>query len=188
MRYKPAPNSLFAILLRSPWWISFAVAAVIVTASKALLPENLWIYGAMGCFPFVVIGFMAAWKQLRAPSSAQVQALLDKAASSSWKDFSASLEAGLRKDGGTVTRMPGPAADFEVVKGARTALVSAKRWKAANHGVEPLRELHEAMRARDASESIYVSLGALSDNAARFAKANNVRVLQGAELAQLLKS
>lgn len=187
MKYKPAPNSLFAILLRSPWWISFLVAGGIVLISRALLPAEFFVYGAMGCFPFVVIGFIAAWKQLRAPSAAQVDALLGKAASSSWKDFSAVLEAGLRKDGGTVTRLPGPAADFEVVKGARTTLVSAKRWKAANHGVEPLRELHEAMRSRDASECIYVSLGALGDNAARFAKANSVRVLQGAELAQLLR-
>jgi restriction system protein len=187
VKYKPAPNSLFAVLLRSPWWISFAVAAGMVLACKALLPDQYFIFGAMGCFPFVAIGFIAAWKQLRAPSQAQVDKILETAASSSWKEFSAALEAGLRKDGGTVTRLPGPGADFEVTKGGRTALVSAKRWKAGTHGVEPLRELHEATKARDASESIYVSLGMLSDNAARFAKASNIRVLQGAELAQILR-
>jgi restriction system protein len=33
-------KSLFAVLLRSPWWISFAVAGVITLASGALLPKE----------------------------------------------------------------------------------------------------------------------------------------------------
>ena len=28
MKFKMAPNSLFAVLLRKPWWVSFVVAAV----------------------------------------------------------------------------------------------------------------------------------------------------------------
>ena len=38
MKFKMAPNSGFAILLRSPWWVSFAIAAVIVLLCGALLP------------------------------------------------------------------------------------------------------------------------------------------------------
>ena len=37
---KMAPNSLFAILLRSPWWISVGIALVFALASKALLPAE----------------------------------------------------------------------------------------------------------------------------------------------------
>jgi len=37
--FKLPRNSLFAMLLRSPWWISFAVAGVLSLVAMALLPE-----------------------------------------------------------------------------------------------------------------------------------------------------
>ena len=40
MKFKMAEKSLFAILLRSPWWISFVVVGVIVLAAGALLPKD----------------------------------------------------------------------------------------------------------------------------------------------------
>ena len=66
-------------------------------------------------------------------------------------------------------------------------LVSARRWKAATHGIEPLRELHAAMQARGASGGIYVAThGQLSDNARLFARDHGIAVLQGDAVAQLL--
>ena len=53
-------NSLFAILLRAPWWISMAVVALLALAASALLPEPYVALGVMGGFPFLVIGSMAA--------------------------------------------------------------------------------------------------------------------------------
>ena len=38
MKLKMSENSLFAILLRSPWWISMVLVAVFALASGALLP------------------------------------------------------------------------------------------------------------------------------------------------------
>lgn len=40
MKLKMAEKSLFAILLRSPWWVSFSLVAVFALASKALLPAR----------------------------------------------------------------------------------------------------------------------------------------------------
>ena len=34
-----AKNSLFAVLLRSPWWISFAVAAALFAIARLFMPE-----------------------------------------------------------------------------------------------------------------------------------------------------
>ena len=51
-----APNSLFAILLRSSWWISVLVAAAIVVLSGIALPPKYFIFGAVGALPFLVIG------------------------------------------------------------------------------------------------------------------------------------
>ena len=38
MKFEMAKNSLFAVLLRSQWWISFAIAAGIVALVKAIMP------------------------------------------------------------------------------------------------------------------------------------------------------
>jgi restriction system protein len=83
--------------------------------------------------------------------------------------------------------MNGADADFEVTKAGRVALVSCKRWKVARTGIEPLRELYAAKRAREANECIYVAAGEITDNARRFATENNIRLAQGAELARLMR-
>lgn len=186
MKFKMSRDSLFAILLRSPWWISVAVALGVGLLARALLPDHLAPYGAISALPFVVIAIMAAWKQLRAVSPKKAAATLEAAGALSWRDFSARLEEALTRDGYTVTRGAG-AADFALTKEGRSGVLSARRWKAASHGIEGLRELQGAREKQEASEAIYVAGGALSDNAQRYASENGIRVLQGAELAQLLR-
>ena len=66
MKFRMAENSLFAILLRSSWWVSFLVAGGIVLLSGLLLPAQFIVYGAIVAAPFLVIGFIAAWRQLQA--------------------------------------------------------------------------------------------------------------------------
>ena len=60
MKLKMAKNSLFAVLLRSPWWYSLLVVVVLAFAARALLPEPYVVVGIMGTFPFVVIAAMSA--------------------------------------------------------------------------------------------------------------------------------
>lgn len=182
-----APNSLFAILLRSPWWISFLVAASIAVLAWVALPAPFRIPVALGGAPFLVIGLIAAWQQLRAPRAAQVAQTLQILSGLSWADFSSALEAAFRREGHTVQRLPGTRADMELVKAGRVSLVSCKRWKAARMGVEPLRELHAAVQSRDAHEGICVVMGEVTDNARQFAAAEGLRLLQGTELAVLLR-
>ncbi len=186
MKLKMAENSLFAILLRSRWWISFLVAAGIAAVSMALLPPQYAPFGALGALPFVVIGGMALSRQWGAPSASQIEASLAQAGAMSWNEFAAKLEAAYRSAGYAVQRTGG-GADFVLDKGGRTTLVSAKRWKAARQGVEPLRELDAARRAKDADAAVFLSLGPLSDNAIAFARSAPIRVLQGADLALLLR-
>ena len=186
MKLKMAERSLFAILLRSPWWLSFCLVGAIGLASRALLPEQYVIYGVLGGFPFVVIGVIAAWRQFSAPSPERVAQALAGAGNMSWRDFSQALEQGYQKQGYVVSRPKSGVADFKLEKSGRTALVSARRWKAANQGVEPLRELLAAKEAQDAQQCTHISLGPLTDNAAKFAKANQIQLVYGAELAKLL--
>jgi restriction system protein len=187
MRLKMAEKSLFAILLRSPWWMSLGVGLVVVLAARALLPDRYWPFGAMGAFPFFGIAVIAFVKQWRQPSAARTQAIVEQVRSMSWRNFSQALEQAFARDGYQVERIDG-AADFAVTRAGRTALVAARRWKAARHGEEGLAALHAQMRARDASECIYIALGELSANAQAFAKSHGVQVMQDAGLAQLLRT
>ncbi|MFA7504158.1 MAG: restriction endonuclease [Burkholderiaceae bacterium] len=179
-------NSLFAILLRSPWWISIAIAGGLVVASAALLPPDYVIFGAFAALPFVGIGAIAGWKQLRAPSPARIVATLDAVRAMSWNEFADAIEAAYRADGYTVTRLADKGADFELQKAGRSVLLSGKRWKVARTGIEPLRELVAAKRARDAQGCMYVATGELTDNARRFATQNGISVVAGPELARLM--
>ncbi len=51
MNWKLNDNSLFAILLRSSWWISFAIAGAVAAVAVALLPEAYRIVGAVAGLP-----------------------------------------------------------------------------------------------------------------------------------------
>jgi restriction system protein len=179
-------NSLFAVLLRSPWWISIAVAAGIFALARMLLPEAYALYGIFASLPFFVIGCVAGWKQLRAPSAAQIDATLESLRALSWDEFSAALEETFRRDGYVVNRLNIPGADLKLTKSGRVFLVACKRWKVARAGIEPLRELEAARHARDAHECIYVAAGEITDNASAFAAEKNIPLLHGAELAILL--
>lgn len=186
MKFKMPENSLFAILLRSRWWISLLVVAVIVLASGALLPAAYVPFGVMGALPFLGIALLAAWRQRNAPNPARVAEALGQAAAMSWRDFSALIEGAFRRQGYVVTRLPHPAADFQLVKDARSTLVSCKRWKAANTGVQPLQELAAAQATLGASASTFISLAPVSDSAQHFAKAQGIHLMALNELAQLI--
>ncbi len=179
-------NSLFAILLRSPWWISIAVAAGIFALTRTILPDKYALYSFFTALPFFVIGCYAGWRQLRAPSAESVAATLESLRGLSWEEFSAALEAAFQRDGYSVARLSIAGADLELTKGARVSLVCGKRWKVARAGIEPLKELDAARQAREAHACIYVAAGEITDNAGTFAAGKNIRLLQGAELAKFL--
>ena len=186
MKLKLPERSLFAILLRSPWWISMAIAGALVVAASALLPPKYASLGVFAALPFIVIGAIAGWKQLRAPSSTRVAATIETLRAMSWSELADALEAAYRAEGYVVTRIGDRGADFDLQKGGNTILLAAKRWKVTRTGVEPLRELAAAKEARDARECFYVALGELTENARRYADRNGIRIVAGPELARLL--
>ncbi len=184
-----AEKSLFAILLRSPWWVSVAAAAAIVALARALLPPDYVPFGAMGAFPLLVIGAIAAARQWRSPSPAAVEQTLQRLAAMGWREFGAAVEAGLRRDGHSVRAVAEPGFDFEATRAGRTLLVAGKRWKASAVGVEPLRALQaqveSRIRSEGAAEGWYLAIGTPSEAAIGFARTHRLRLVQGAELARL---
>jgi restriction system protein len=186
VKFEMAENSLFAILLRSSWWISLLVAAAIVLLSRLLLPLKYFVFGAVGAAPFLVIAGIVLWRQLQRPSSSRVARTVEAVSAMSWKDFSARMEEAFRRDGYEVARIDAGGADFEMRKAGRKTLVNCKRWKVGRTGVEPLRELLVARDVREADEIVYVATGQVTEQAARYATEKRIRLMQGEDLARLL--
>ncbi len=187
MKLKMAKNSLFAILLRSPWWVSLAVAAVLGAVAMALLPDAYRVVGALSGFPFLVISAMAARLQWKRPSAARVAQTQQAVAGMAWPSFAALLESAFVRDGYHVQRGKGDAVDFELERQGRRMLVSARRWKSARTGLEVLRALQTAREASDAPDALLIMLGELSDNARPFAARHRIAIWQAAELAEALR-
>jgi restriction system protein len=186
VKFKMAENSLFALLLRSPWWISVTIAAVLALLAAALLPAEFRVVGAVSALPFVVIGAMAARRQWRLPSAAQVAQTLQAVGGMAWPEFARQLEEAFRRQGYQVERSNSGVVDFELQRQGRRMLVCAKRWKSARVGLEPLRALQAARAAADASDALFIGLGELTDNARPYASEHGITVWRAAELAQAL--
>jgi restriction system protein len=190
MNFKLRENSVFAILLRSPWWISAVVAIVFIAAAAAFMPPQYAPFGMMSATPFVVIAGMVLWRNRHAPNPKRIEAALAVAASQPWSAFAAALEKTFIAQGYAVTRLSGASgssgADLRLVKNEQTTLVSAKRYKAATHGTEPLRELSTAMEKNAAERGVYISLGEVTDQAASFAKERGIELVSGQRLGAML--
>ena len=186
MKFKMSEKSLFATLLRAPWWVSFLVMLAVALVAGALLPEAYKIAGMLGAFPFFVIGVMAAWRQRNAISANRIQEFVEQARGMGWRDFSVLVEEALRQQGFVVTRLNDGPADFQIEKNGRVTLVSAKRWKAATVGAEHLRELLAVRESRDAFSCTCMSLGVFSQAAIDLANDSPMQLLGSANIAQLM--
>ena len=182
-----APNSLFAILLRSPWWASLAIAVALSLLMRLLLPQEYVVAGMLGTLPFVVIAAIAGWKQLRAPSAAQITQTLERLQAMNSRAFAEAIEAAFRAQGHEVRRLQLPGADLELTQRQRRTVVAFRRWKAASVGVEPLRELQAAQARLQADAGLYVAAGTLSDKAGDFVRESKLQLMGTAELAQLMR-
>jgi restriction system protein len=187
LKWKMAENSLFAILLRSPWWISLGIGVALALLMRVLLPPEYAAPAMLGSFPFLVIAAMAAWKQLRVPSAARVEQTLQRLQAMNSREFVTALEAAFRAQGHEVRRLDQPGADLELSKGPRRTVVACRRWKAAKLGAEPLRELQAVQRRLEADAAIYVGIGETSEQAADFLRSAKVERMGAVELAQLLR-
>lgn len=173
-------NSLFAVLLRSPWWVSLGLASAVFFIARLFVPP---FYAAFVPLPFLVIAGVVIWRRLKQPSARKVAARLEALRALPREEFAAALEQGFRRQGYGVTRT---GIDLQLTRSGRVSLVDCKRWKATRTGVEPLREFHAATAERGAFSRMYVAAGEVTDNAKAFAAEKSIRLLQDEELARLL--
>ncbi|HEU4352506.1 MAG TPA: restriction endonuclease [Burkholderiales bacterium] len=182
MKWEMHENSVFAVLLRSPWWVSLAIALAIAAALRIFLPLEFAIFGGL---PFVVIACVSGWRQLKRPGAKRIAATLERARGLSGDAFRAALEEGYRRQGYSAKRGAG-AADLLITQRGIVTLVGCRRWKAARTGIEPLREFDAATSAQGAHKRLYVAVGEVSDAARAFAAKKGIKLVDGEELATLL--
>jgi restriction system protein len=187
LKFQMAKNSLFAILLRSHWGLSLGIAAAIALLAAALLPAEYRVAGVLSVIPFVVTGVIAARRQWRLPSAAQVAQTQQALATMPWPEFAALLEQAFARDGHAVQRGAAAAVDFVLERKGCVMLVSARRWKSARTGLEALRALQAAREAAGAPDALYIGLGELTESARDFAAEHRIAIWQAAALAQALR-
>jgi restriction system protein len=187
MKLKMSDKSLFAVLLRSSWWISLLIAVLLGLVASALLPADYRVAGALSGFPFAVIAAIAAQRQWRLPSAARVQQTQLATSAMAWPAFAALLEQSFQRSGFSVAPAKGEAVDFSVQRQGRTMLVCARRWKSARIGIETLRALQAAREAAEAPQALCICLGELTDNARPYAAEHGITVWQAADLALALR-
>ena len=183
MKFKMSEKSLFAILLRSPWWWSFLIAAVLMLLARVFLPEAFRAVGMLSAMPFAVLGTIAAWRQRDKPSPERVSLALTELANMSWKQFLPIMEQAFVQQGFSVMPLNSSAADLQLEKSGRVTLVSCKRWKAATLGVDVLRDLKALQVSQDATYAACISLSLPTGVALKFAKDNTVQLICQDDLA-----
>jgi restriction system protein len=188
MKFQMSENSLFAVLLRSRWWVSFGICALIVVLARTFFSKELWVFVAAGGFPFFVLGCIAFWRQRGQLSPTRIEQWLSEAGGLSWPRFAQTLKETMLAKGYSIDTYAQAGADFEAQFQGRTVLVSAKRWKAAMTGLEPLQELQRAIEMRDSGRGMLISLSAPSAKAQEFARKHNIQLMFGKDLAQWMSS
>ena len=81
----------------------------------------------------------------------------------------------------------GGGADLVLRKGGITFLVHCGQWQSLKVGSPVLRELDRLMLARGAGGGFVVTLGRYTTEAVEFAAERNIKLIDGARLAELLK-
>lgn len=184
---KLPPNSLFAILLRSPWWVSALLVVGFVLLSRVLLSDAYWKFAAVGAFPFVITAAIAFKLQFKQPKTSDVQLQLETLSNMPWPVFSEKIIQNLTKQGYSVSRLEsGKGADFLVSRNDQKIIVAAKKWKAANLGESELHQLNKTKQLHQADAAWYITIGNVSNKAVLFANKNQIELLQGISLIERL--
>lgn len=163
------------------------LAAAISAVLAALIPRDYVFIAILGTLPIWVIGLVAGWRQLMIPSDARRNAVLQTAQSQSWQEFASSVDDAWRILGIHANRCEDAGADWRIAQESVYTLVHAKRWKASVHGLEPLRQLAQAMEQQGIAKGLYIAVGGeVSPPAQRFARDNNISIWLGDELSLFL--
>ncbi len=180
-----AQNSLFAILLRSSWWLSVIIGLLLIAASLLIAGGKYLIVGITAALPFLGIGAYSAYQQLQRPSSNRVIEVVEQARSMPAADVARRIATAYEAERYSTEVFKPDGADLVMTRGGRVIVLSTKRFKAANTGIEPLKKLITAGQKAEAGGHLYVTLGEVSDTARKYARDNYIDLIDAEALAAL---
>ena len=186
MQFKMRENSIFAKLLRSPWWISILIGGTIALAAPSLFATKYAYWGVFFALPFFGIGLVRAYRQMQQPSHSAISMTEESIRGMSPREFSDILTSAYIESGYVVTPTKGQAADLKLENNGQVTLVNCRRVKAANSGIEPLRALVAAGEHHEAAQLIYTTIGSLSTEARGYASEHGVQILDLQSLSSML--
>jgi restriction system protein len=108
-----------------------------------------------------------------------------------WQEFERQVGEVYRQRGYHVDEIGGGGADggvdLRLRRDGTTSIVQCKRWKTYKVGVKPVRELFGVMTAEKAGRAIFITSGVYTDEALRFAEGKPLELVDGAQLAEMLR-
>lgn len=183
MAFTMAKSSLFAILLRSSWWYSVLVGLVFLGVSLIIEDGKYLVLGIFGALPFLGIASYAGYKQSQLPGNKRVLEVAQQARKMPAAEIASNIADRYIEKRYDSTAFKGNAADLELTRGHQKILLCSKRFKVANTGIEPLKQLVAAGKNDEATGYLYVALGEISASAREYAKQNKIEFIQAARLA-----
>jgi restriction system protein len=183
MALKISDQSLFAYLLRSPWWYSALIGLTVVVLCLTLLSGQYAVLFTALSLPFFGISAYAAYKQTQRPNQQKILEIAEQARRMSASEIAEKIAEPYTERRFDAEAFPGKAADLILIRGNRTLLLCSKRFKAANTGIEPLKQLVAAGKKANANGYLYVALGEFSKNALQYARDENIELIRAERLA-----
>lgn len=176
-------NSLFSVLLRSPWWYSVLIGLFFILASTVIANGQYVILGVFTALPFFGIASYSGYKQAKLPSQKRVLEVAEQVQKMRPIQIAEKIAEPYIEARFDAEAFKGEAATLTLIRGNRTVLISAKRYKAANTGIDHFKKLVSAGENLEATEYLFVALGEVSDAARDYAKLNSISIIQALELA-----
>jgi len=198
-------ESLLAIFILLPWWVSAFLAIFSLLALPGLtafLPTEPFAFAVLKgglsagkvILPivFTLLALAAAFRDWRVKSTLAAQSGLDSLRDVHWKEFEDLLGEVFRRQGYSVEETLGGGADGGVDlvlrRSGKKTLVQAKRWRGKLVSVNIVRELFGVMAADGADSGILVTTSAFTTDATSWVRGKNIKLIDGKELAALVKS
>ena len=180
MKFKMSEKSLFAVLMRSTWWYSALIALFAIAMGLVAFEGKYLIIGITASLPFLGIAAYSAYNQAKRPKLKRVLEVDQVARKMSAGELAKTIGDHYEKNNFNVVKFKGAEAELELERGRYKYLLSCKRFKAANTGIEPLKKLTAAGERHEANRYLYVALGEISGSAVDYAQKNKIELI-GAE-------
>jgi restriction system protein len=198
-------RSILHELLQSPWWISAILAIAIYVGLGFIIPgfeiSNMFLGGIAKAAPALApiialgLGFIALFSTLLTLNCRRLldsQSSIEEIRNLDWREFEQLVGEAYRRKGYTVIERglngPDGGVDLELHRGTQKTLVQCKHWKTWKVGVSPIRELLGVKVSEGASDAIFVASGQYTRDALEFGNNNNMKLLDGPALIELIAS